>query len=636
MAQRQQRAARKRQVSKPAPVVQGTELRPSRALAVPLVFTVALFGLSFLPAIRQHPRLVWSFWGACIALLIWNGALLATAQQRKRTLIVQVELRKQHYLQACAQSAVLIYWGWYWREVYASAGLIVAQLAFAYAFDALLTWSRRDTYTLGFGPFPIIFSTNLFLWFKPDYFYLQFLMVAVGFAGKALIQWTKDGRRTHIFNPSSFTLAVFSVGLILTGTTHLTWGPDIARTQLLPPYIYLLIFLVALPGQFLFGVAAMTLAAVATTFTFNLVYFWMTGVYYFLEPSVPIAVFLSMHLLFTDPSTSPRTDLGRLAFGVMYGLGVVLVYALLIRAGVPPFYDKLLPVPILNLMIQGIDRAARSNLLKRFDPALWSGHRSPRWRYLAYVVVWAGIFTTMQLTTATPIALARADMQMSVGETDTAIATYRELLRGAPDHVVARNKLGFALLQAGRLEEALATLRQASAVQPGDANTQNNLGLVLVQLGRPAEAVPPLEQAVKLQPDYAEAHYNLAQADAASGRPAAAVAEFREALRVRPEWPAAMGALAWTEVTNGDSGAYDPADAVRLATRAAELTGGNDVAILDALAAAQAAAGRFSDAAQTAERAATLADTSAPNLAADIRARLTRYRAGQPLVSVNR
>ena len=33
--------------------------------------------------------------------------------------------------------------------------------------------------------------------------------------------------------------------------------------------------------------------------------------YYFIEPSVPIAVFLGMHLLFTDPSTSPRTESGR-------------------------------------------------------------------------------------------------------------------------------------------------------------------------------------------------------------------------------------------------------------------------------------------------------------------------------------
>jgi hypothetical protein len=68
--------------------------------------------------------------------------------------------------------------------VYDSAYLIAAQLLFAYAFDMLLGWSRRDTYTLGFGPFPVIFSINLFLWFKPDWFYLQFLMVALGLPPK--------------------------------------------------------------------------------------------------------------------------------------------------------------------------------------------------------------------------------------------------------------------------------------------------------------------------------------------------------------------------------------------------------------------------------------------------------------------
>ena len=102
--------------------------------------------------------------------------------------------------------------------------MILAQLLFAYAFDMLLTWTRRDTYTLGFGPFPVIFSINLFLWFKPDWFFLQFLMVALGFAAKELLRWNKEGRRVHIFNPSSFPLAVFSLALLATGSSGITWG----------------------------------------------------------------------------------------------------------------------------------------------------------------------------------------------------------------------------------------------------------------------------------------------------------------------------------------------------------------------------------------------------------------------------
>ena len=380
----------------------------------------------------------------------------------------------------------------------------------------------------------------------------------------------------------------------------------------------------------------MTLAAVATTYIFGLVYFAVTGSYYFFEPSIPIAVFLGMHLLFTDPSTSPRTELGRLIFGVLYGSSVVVVHALLVRAGAPPFYDKLLAVPVLNLMIQLIDRAARSNPLKRFDPAALAGLQSPRWRHLAYIVVWAGVFATMQVSTATPMALARADMEMSVGRTEDAIASYRELLRDAPDYVAAHNKLGFALFQTGRPDEALGSLRRALALQPDNATTHNNLGLVMMQLGRAAEAVSSFERAVALQPDYAEAHYNLAHAYSGIGRPAAAVGEFREALRFRPDWPTAMGALAWTQATQDQAGVYDPADAIRLATRAAALSGRRDVPVLDALAAAYAAAGRFPDATRTAEEAAALADVSAPLQAADIRARLALYRAGKSLVEAGR
>jgi hypothetical protein len=125
---------------------------------------------------------------------------------------------------------------------------------------------------------------------------------------KELIRWEKEGRRTHVFNPSSFALGMFSLGLLLTGTSDITWGPDIATTQFYPPHIYLMLFLVALPGQFLFGVTSMTMSAVVVTYLFGLAYFAVTGVYFFFDSYIPIAVFLGMHLLFNDPSTSPRTE----------------------------------------------------------------------------------------------------------------------------------------------------------------------------------------------------------------------------------------------------------------------------------------------------------------------------------------
>ncbi len=344
---------------------------------------------------RTNPSLLRAFLGAAAVLILWNAALLVSALRRGRTPTLEIVLRKQHYLQACAQGSVLLYWGWYWRPVYDWAYLIAAQLLFAYAFDMLLSWSRRDTCTLGFGPFPVIFSINLFLWFKPEWFYLQFLLVALGFTAKELIRWEKEGRRVHIFNPSSFPLAVFSLGLILTGRSDLTWGQDIASTQFYPPHMYVMLFLIGLPGQYFFGVTTMTMSAVVTTYVFGLLYYAATGIYFFYDSYIPIAVFLGMHLLFTDPSTSPRTELGRLIFGALYGLSTVALYELLGNAGLPTFYDKLLQVPLLNLSIKLIDQAARSKVLRAFDPGTIGRWLAPRQRHLAYMSAWAIVFAVM-------------------------------------------------------------------------------------------------------------------------------------------------------------------------------------------------------------------------------------------------
>jgi hypothetical protein len=358
----------------------------------PLLFTAVLAGTALLPPIHRNPKALAAFLAATALLCIWNAALVSLTRRKGRVLSLRWMPKKQHYVQACAQGLVLVYWGFYWPPVYAFTPFILAQLLFAYAFDMLLCWSRRDEYILGFAPFPVIFSINLFLWFKPDWFWLQFLMVAVGLAAKELIRWNREGRRTHIFNPSSFPLAVFSLVLLATGASGITSGTDIASTQFFPPQMYLALFLISLPGQFFFGVTSMTMSAVVTAWLFGRLYFAATGIYFFYDSYIPIAVFLGMHLLFNDPTTSPRTELGRIIYGALYGLSTLAIYDLLGRAGMPTFYDKLLQVPLLNLSVKAIDAAVRSRALRWLDPASLGRSLLPRQRNLAYMGVWTGIF----------------------------------------------------------------------------------------------------------------------------------------------------------------------------------------------------------------------------------------------------
>lgn len=338
-----------------------------------------------------------TFASAAAVLLAWSGALYVSARRAGRVLTLGIGLYRHHWVQACAQIVVLLYWGWHVRSVYAFLPLVVAQLVFAYAFDSLLTWSRRGAYALGFGPFPIILSINLFLWFRPEWFHWQLAMIALGYAAKELIRWDRDGRRAHIFNPSSFPLAVVSLGLLLAGASDTTFGTAIASSQFYPPHIYLVIFLASLPGQLLFGVARMTLTAVITLYGISVLFFAVNGTYLFYDTHIPIAIFLGMHLLFTDPSTSPRSEAGRILFGVLYAAGTAAFYVILSGLGEPTFYDKLLPVPIMNLLVRRIDGLAAAGRLAWLDPTrlirAWSAPR----RNVAYTSIWAVAFIALSV-----------------------------------------------------------------------------------------------------------------------------------------------------------------------------------------------------------------------------------------------
>ncbi len=361
---------------------------------VPLVLTLGLGLLSFVSRVQANTTLTWSFWAAVAVLLVWQVVLFLRLQGASAGRSFRTVLRLQHYLQAALQVILLSYWGWYWRPVYDMAWLMVAQVAFAYAFDMLLAWSRRDTYVLGFGPVPIILSINLFLWFRHDWFYLQFLMIAVGFLGKEFVRWHRDGKLTHIFNPSAFALVTFSLVLIATNATELTWGPEIASTLVLAPRIYLVLFLIGLVVMYYFSITLIAGFAAVVLFGSSALYAAVTGVPYFIDSEIPAAVFLGLHLLVTDPSTSPRTPLGKAVFGVLYGVSVFGLYALLGAIGAPTFYDKLLCMPLLNLSVRRIDVFVRSVQARRIVSRRrldWASARSN----LAYMAVWVLFFSAM-------------------------------------------------------------------------------------------------------------------------------------------------------------------------------------------------------------------------------------------------
>jgi hypothetical protein len=221
-------------------------------------------------------------------------------------------------------------------------------------------------------------------------------MITFGILAKEYFTWTKDGRVTHIFNPSAISLSVASLLLIITGSTDISWGSQISNTLNSPPHIYLEIFILGLIVQYLFHVTLVTLATVISLLVLGAIYYQFTGVYFFYTSDIPIAVFLGLHLLVTDPSTSPKTNTGKLLFGLLYGLSVMLLFEVLEYFGAPTFYDKLLSVPLLNLSIILLDQLGNKINLKKRWSDFSSISANAKKVNIIFMAIWIAIFFAWQ------------------------------------------------------------------------------------------------------------------------------------------------------------------------------------------------------------------------------------------------
>lgn len=370
-----------------------------------LFFDVALAALALLLAEQGRMVPALSIFAALGILCTWQLVLFTVTHQPTVKYKIEPLFRSTHYVQGLLQGLIYVYLALYWDAIGMIAPLLLAQALFGYLFEILLAWSRGRTARLGFGIAPVILSTNLFLWFKEDYFYYQILMVALAFFSKEFLTWNYGGRRRHIFNPSAFPLSVVSVVLLATGTVDLTSGVDLVAIFDFAPNFYEVILLLGLVTQALYLTTPVSLGAVLSLYLMHYTSQWICG-----EPlgntAIHVQVFLGLTFLVTDPATSPRSSLGRFLFGFTYGLGVFTTYILLRLSHEPGFFDKLLIVPVVNLMVPLFDRL--SARLEKFAASVlvrapvWL----PRFGWLgAYILLVALILPDLKTLSTTPTTL---------------------------------------------------------------------------------------------------------------------------------------------------------------------------------------------------------------------------------------
>jgi tetratricopeptide (TPR) repeat protein len=275
----------------------------------------------------------------------------------------------------------------------------------------------------------------------------------------------------------------------------------------------------------------------------------------------------------------------------------------------------------------------------------WQGH-ADRYTYLPQVglyiaVTWAVAdltvswrFQRIALGAAAALLVGvlswRAWLQTSYWRDSETLFTHALAVTSNND--VALNNLGIIFLDKGQLDEAISKLQAAIDLRPENGPAHDNLAKALLQKGRLAEAMVHYRKFLEIEPGNVEARNILGTALIQQGRVREAIDQWQKALAIQPDNGNAASNLAWVFATCPEDSMREGAHAVELAEKALRISGGKIPMIYRVLAAAYAENGRFSDAIETAQRGAELANSQGnPALAAELESNIALYQSGKPL-----
>jgi protein O-mannosyl-transferase len=223
-----------------------------------------------------------------------------------------------------------------------------------------------------------------------------------------------------------------------------------------------------------------------------------------------------------------------------------------------------------------------------------------------------------------------ASLLIEQGKPAEAASWLAQCLELNPDCAAAFYNLGNAQAKMGKTAEAVKDYQRALALKPGLAEPHYKLGNICLKQGNKAEARDHYLAALERRPEFAEVHYQLGMLLTSQKQWQEGVPHLREAVRLKPDWREALNNLAWIYATQPDAQWRNGPEAERLATHALAVSPTNDPGALDTLAAAQAEAGHFPQAVQTAEHAIQSAQAAGqPQLARRMEQRLDLYRQQQ-------
>ena len=203
------------------------------------------------------------------------------------------------------------------------------------------------------------------------------------------------------------------------------------------------------------------------------------------------------------------------------------------------------------------------------------------------------------------------------GRVDEAIVRYQQALAIDPQHADTHNNLGVALLGRGQVDDAMAHYTRALEINPEYADAYNNLSVALAGRGRIDDAIANWRRALEVDPRHFHSRQNLGSALFQKGRIPEAMAQWHEAIRLRPNDAVLLNGVARVLAGYPDKSVRNGTQAVELAQRAVELSGGREPEFLKTLADAYAEAGRPREAVDVARQGLSLAMAQGKTALAD-------------------
>jgi len=297
-----------------------------------------------------------------------------------------------------------------------------------------------------------------------------------------------------------------------------------------------------------------------------------------------------------------------LAVGWLWYIGTLVPVIGLVQVGSQAMADRYTYLPSIGLFIMfawGVPELLR------------------RWRYQRIVpaTLAALLLVALMICTRVQLRYWRNDLTL-----------FGHAVKETRNNYVMQNLYGWTLFKMGKTPQAFTHLEEALRINPRYVRALNNIAGIFFRQGKLDKAVEYLNKALRLQPNYPQAIGNMGAVYYKQGKFQLAVDSWTKMLKLKPSSIDALNNLARVLATVDDADIRNPAKAVKFAEDAARLTGHRQPELLDTLAAAYAAAGRFPEAVATAEKALELTRPSNKKLTERIQHRLRLYKAGQPYI----